>query len=64
MQVFTDVYANTSVYQLPLLQGAPSSEALAALNAEPCDEWLERSLATEAVSVRYHVTQFEEMVTF
>ncbi|KAK3090147.1 hypothetical protein FSP39_009490 [Pinctada imbricata] len=49
VQVFTDKYAHTATFQLPLFQGSPSPQMLKQLAREPCREWLERNIRSQAI---------------
>ncbi|XP_069128656.1 uncharacterized protein [Argopecten irradians] len=49
VQVFTDRYAFTSIFQLPLYQGSPTPQMLKQLAREPCQEWMERNLRSRAI---------------
>ncbi|XP_033737089.1 uncharacterized protein LOC117325189 isoform X5 [Pecten maximus] len=49
VQVFTDRYAYTSIFQLPLYQGSPTPQMLKQLAREPCQEWMERNLRSRAI---------------
>ncbi|XP_064626695.1 uncharacterized protein LOC135487166 isoform X4 [Lineus longissimus] len=41
--VFSDIYINTNVYQLPLYQGQPTAAMLKELATMPCLDWIEKN---------------------
>ncbi|XP_064605743.1 uncharacterized protein LOC135470637 [Liolophura sinensis] len=51
VQVFTDNYAVSSVFQLPLFRGAPKPEMLRQLAKEPCKDWLTRSVENKKIQL-------------
>ncbi|KAL3869337.1 hypothetical protein ACJMK2_042031 [Sinanodonta woodiana] len=49
MQVFTEKYANTMAYQLPLFAGSPTQQMLKQLAREPCKEWMESNIRNNSI---------------
>ena len=62
MQVFSEGYANSQVYQLPLIQGSPSEHMLRQLSRQPCQEWLSRALRNGTVSVTFVIDELSQAV--
>ena len=51
MPVFTNSYANTGAFQLPLFTGAPKIDLLRQIAVGPVDEWIERNIENQAVFI-------------
>ena len=49
IEIFTDRYANTSNYQLPLIHGSPKPEWIKQMQTESLTQWLSKNTRTKKV---------------